>query len=265
MDRFIDIHNHLIPEFDDGPKTVSESLDMLKMALDQGITEVFATSHFTEYIPEKVKTEYCNKLQALREEALAHNLKINIYSGAELFFHHYLDETVRKNRITTLGGFGQYVLLEFPMFQSPEGVEDVLFRLSVDQFIPIVAHPERYNAVMENSTLVHQYIRHGALLQVNAGSIMGDFGKAVQETAMELLENQLIHFIASDAHSSSERKFRLREVYQTLKEHLPQAYLQKLLYQNPRSIIDEVVLEKVALPAEPEKEGLIKKILRFFQ
>lgn len=264
MEKLIDIHNHLIPDFDDGPKSFEESLRMLRQAQEQGITDVFATSHFNEYIPGDLEEEYLSKLQKLREEALAQNIRVNIYSGAEIFYHHFLESTVKEHKVTTLGGWGQYVLLEFPMFQITEGGEEVLFKLSMDEYIPIVAHPERYNAVMSDPQKALQFIQFGGLLQVNAGSLLGHFGKTSQKVAMELLEKQVVHFIASDAHSDEGRTFLLREVYELLKNKLPESYLQKLLYQNARCIVDEVPIETVNLPAERSGKGLLGKIKNRF-
>ena len=258
----IDIHNHLIPKFDDGPKSIDESVDMLRQAEEQGIKEVFATSHFNEYIPKELEKEYFTKLKELREEILTRGIEVNVYSGSEIFYHHYVDTTIKSSKVTTLGGWGQYVLIEFPMFQMPEGVEEVLFRLSVEKYIPIVAHPERYNAVLEKPERALNFIRYGGLLQVNAGSVLGHFGKAVQKTCLSLLNRRVVHFIASDAHSTRNRTFLLREVYDFLQNELPPDYLEKLLISNARNIIDEVRIEEVHLPEEEQEPSFWMRLRR---
>ena len=230
MNKFIDIHSHLIPQFDDGPKEYRESLEMLKQAADQGITDVFATSHFNEWIPEEAETEYFEKLSLLREKATEEKLPITIHSGAEIFYHQYVENTVKKSKVTTLGNWGQYVFLEFPMFQMPDGAEEVLFRLAAEKFIPIVAHPERYVKIIERPRRILNFIRYGGLLQVNGGSIIGHFGKEIQKLAIQLLEKELVHFIASDSHSPKSRQFILKPVYEFLQDKIPTDYLEKLLY-----------------------------------
>jgi len=261
----IDIHNHLIPKFDDGPKSLEESLQMLRIAEDQGITDVFATSHFNEYIPHDLEKEYFGKLKELREEALNRGIKVNIYSGSEMFYHNYVETTIKSSKVTTLGGWGQYILIEFPMFQMPDGVEDVLFRLSVEEFIPIVAHPERYNAVLEKPKKAIDFIRYGGLLQVNGGSVLGHFGKDAQKVSMSLLEQRVVHFIASDAHSPEGRTFVLRRVFEFLKDKLPEDYLTNLFYANQRNIIDEIRIEKVQLPQEEKPQGLFNRLKKRFK
>lgn len=260
MERMIDIHNHLIPKFDDGPRSMDDSIEMLKIAEDQGITDVFATSHFTELIPEETETEYFTKLQTLREEVLVKGIKLNIYSGAEIFFHHFMERTVKERRVSTLAGLGQYVLMEFPMFQMPSGAEEVLFQLSAENYIPIVAHPERYKTLIRQPGKALEFIKYGGLLQVNGGSLLGHFGREAQRIGLSLLQQRIIHFIASDAHSPEGRSFVLRETYEFLKDKIPAAYLEDLFYNNPRCIIDEIRIDKVPLPQAKESAGFFKKL-----
>ncbi len=260
MYKMIDIHNHIIPKFDDGPKSFDESLDLLRMAQEQGISTVFATSHFNEYIPKELENEYFEKLEQLKEKAYAQNIRIDIHSGSEIFYHHYVQDTVKNSRVTTLGGWGQYVLIEFPMFQMPEGVEEVLFRLSAENFIPVVAHPERYSAVVERWERTVNFIKYGALLQVNGGSILGIFGKEIQKVSMTLLEQNLVHFIASDAHSPNGRKFVMGEVREFLKDKIPSAYLKELLSENQQKVIDKTPLENASVPEENGRTGFFSRL-----
>ncbi|GAB4380382.1 MAG: tyrosine-protein phosphatase [Calditrichia bacterium] len=265
METFIDIHNHLIPDFDDGPRTMQESLEMLRIAADQGITEVFATSHFSEYIPPEQEQDYFYKLQDLREAALARHIPVTIYSGAEIFYHHYIEDTVKANRVGTLGEFGQYVLMEFPMFQHPSGAEEALFQLSASNYIPILAHPERYSLLLEKPEKAQEFIKYGAFIQLNGGSVLGHFGRQVQKVALELLEKRQVHFIASDAHTPNDRSFVLKDVFNFLKDTLPSDYLQDLLYANPRKIIDQVRIERPEIPPEIQQEGFFNTLKKFFK
>jgi protein-tyrosine phosphatase len=259
MDQFIDIHAHLIPQFDDGPKSFSESMEMIKIAADQGITAVFATSHFNEYIPPQLEKEYFEKLEQLLEKTESENIPVSIYSGSEIFYHQYVPDTVKSAKVTTLGNWNQYVLLEFPMFQMPDGAEDILFKLTAEKYIPIVAHPERYVKILEKPRRLHNFIRFGGLLQVNGGSILGHFGKDVQKLALQMLEQQMVHFIASDAHSPKGRSFVLKQVHNLLRDQLPEEYLQQLLFENQQQIILKKAIRPVDLP-EPENSGFFDSI-----
>jgi protein-tyrosine phosphatase len=261
MDQMIDIHAHLIPQFDDGPKNLNESLDLIKSAADQGISAVFATSHFNEYIPRELETEYFEKLGELKSAVASQNLSISLYSGAEIFYHHYVSDTIRSSKVTTLGNWKQYVLIEFPMFQMPDGAEEVLFKLTAENYIPIVAHPERYIKILEKPKRLQNFIKFGGLLQVNGGSILGHFGKDVQKFAVQILEQQLVHFVASDAHSPQSRPFVLKSVYKFLQDKLPEEYLKEVLFVNQEHIIRKKSLKPVILP-EPEESSFLDTIKR---
>ena len=249
----IDIHNHIIFDFDDGPRTLEESLEMLKIAADQGITEVFATSHFTEVISKDVENTYFERLNILREKVVEHNIPVNLYSGSEIFFHHFIHETVKKGRVTTLGNQNKYVLMEFPMYLMPNGVEEALYRLSMEGYIPIIAHPERYTTMHSRPEKLLNFVQYGGLLQVNTGSILGDFGKPCQKTAMWLLEQRVVHFIASDAHAPTGRAFKMEKAVKALQGHFDQDYIDELVERNARKIIQNRELEPKQIPDEPQK------------
>lgn len=254
----IDIHSHLIPDFDDGPKSFEESLELLRGAEKQGITEVFATSHFNEIIPKHVEQEYFEKLSQLRNLTEDNKINIKIHSGAEIFYHHWVDNTVKSSKVATLGNRGQYVLIEFPMYQMPSGAEEVLFRLKADNYIPVVAHAERYVAIIKNRRRITNFIKYGGLLQLNAGSILGYFGKDIQKTAFYLLNNRLVHFVASDAHCPKTRPFLLQKASEFLKNRIPFDYIEQLVYGNPKKIIDQELMDKAQISAKSEKVSILE-------
>ncbi len=266
IENLIDIHNHLIPDFDDGPPDWKVTMEMLRQAASQGITDVFATSHFSEYIAPDLVKEYLWKFAELQQKIEEEGIPVRVHSGSELFYHPYIASSIADVPIATLGGRGQYVLMEFPMFQALEGFEDALFRLSMEDYIPIIAHPERYMAVVNDFEVLYRFIKFGGLLQINGGSILGHFGKDVQKTSLKILEQGLAHFVASDAHTYKKgRCFILRDVVYFLVDKIPLEYLEKLVRGNPQAIIAGERLEKVEAPLEVPRKGLLQKIKKSFR
>ena len=255
-----DIHNHLIYQFDDGPASLEEVVEMLKMARDQGITRVFATSHFQELIPPELEEHYFRKLTELQDRLEHENIPIQVFSGSEIFFHHYMNETVKRSRVGTLAGLGKYVLLEFPLFLMPSGVSEALFKLKMDGLVPIIAHPERYSSVLENPETVLEYLKYGALLQVNAGSVTGDFGRRVQKIAMWMVEHRLVHFLGSDAHNARGRTFRLAEAVKQLRRHVEEDYIQALVEHFPARILKNEDPEPIQIPEPEEQRGFFSRL-----
>lgn len=256
----IDIHNHIIYKFDDGPKTLDESIEMLKMAVDQGITDVFATSHFNEVVNQEQEDDYFTKLDHLRETLRDKNIPVRLYSGSEMFFHHYIAQTLTKRRVGTLAETNRYVLMEFPLYLMPVGAEETLFNLTMEGYRPIIAHPERYSALHNHPEKILHFIRHGGLLQVNTGSVLGKFGRTVQKISLWLIENRYVHFLASDAHSPEGRGFRLAEAVATLEKDFDKNYIQTLVKDNPQKIIDNVMIEPLTLPEEEPEKGFIQRV-----
>jgi protein-tyrosine phosphatase len=247
--EMIDIHNHVIYEFDDGPRSLDESLELLKAAADQGITDVFATSHFNEIVNNTLEDDYFAKLD----------------TGSEMFFHHYIHQTLRKIRVGTLADSNRYVLMEFPLYLMPAGVEEALFNLRLHGFIPIIAHPERYSPLYSKPEKILNFIRHGGLLQVNVGSALGSFGRPCQRISMWLLENRYVHFLASDAHSPKGRGFRLAQAVEELEKHLDKSYIEQIVKENPQKIIDNQTMEALTLPEEVPQMSLFERMWKRFK
>ena len=207
----IDFHNHIIPNLDDGSKSIDMSISMLKEAQSQGITDVVNTVHFQHPKMDKKNTSYefiineINKFQTIVDD---YNINIKIHPASEVFFNFNLTE-ILDNPITTFGN-GKYMLIEFQRLSFPKGYEDELFNLQLKGVIPVIAHPERYRGVQKNINLAREWIDRGYLIQIDCASIIGGFGKETQITAIELLKNGLCHLIGSDAHNNKNRNFLLK-------------------------------------------------------
>ncbi|MCB0274553.1 MAG: hypothetical protein KDI06_07050 [Calditrichaeota bacterium] len=263
----IDIHNHVIFDFDDGPKSIEESIAMLRIAMEQGITDVFATSHINELVTPEQETSYFKRFAALEEELESRDIPIRLHSGCEMFHHHFMDKTVRKTRVGTLCNQGKYVLMEFPLYLMPSGVEETLFKLTMDNLRPIIAHPERYSALHDKQEKILQFIRYGGLLQVNTGSILGDFGKTVKRIAMWLIENRYVHFLGSDAHKPEGRTFKMRQAVQYLSTYIDDDYIEALTLNNARSVIENEDISPMTLPERlpQKKQGLLQQVSSRFK
>ena len=208
----IDFHNHIIPNLDDGSKSVEMSLSMLKEAQSQGITDVVNTVHFQHPKMYAKNTSYdfvINEVKKMEEIAQSNNINIKIHAASEVFFQFNLTE-ILDNPITTFGN-NKYMLIEFQTLNFPKGYEEEIFKLQLKGIRPIIAHPERYRPVQNNFLLAKEWIERGYLIQIDCSSILGGFGKNTQNTAIKLLENGLCHLVGSDAHNDKKRNFLLKD------------------------------------------------------
>tara|TARA_B100000029_G_C17394561_1_gene894679 strand:+ start:262 stop:1050 length:789 start_codon:yes stop_codon:yes gene_type:complete len=208
----IDFHNHIIPNLDDGSKSIEMSLNMLREAESQGITDIINTVHYQHPKMEGKNTCFdfvVSEITKMQDIANKNNINIKIHPASEVFFQFNLTE-ILDNPITTLGN-GKYMLIEFQRLSFPKNYEDELFKLQLKGVTPIIAHPERYRAVQNDIDVAKKWIDRGYVIQIDCASIIGGFGKETQNTAIQLLKNNLCHLIGSDAHNDKKRNFCLKQ------------------------------------------------------
>jgi len=205
----IDLHTHVLPGLDDGAQSLEEALAMVRVALADGVTCLVATPHDTGFVPYdagKVKVLTVQLQAAIETEGLPLRLVV----GSELYAVPDLTARLRAGESLTLGG-SRYPLIEFPLTDLPLCTDQLLFELRVAGFRPIIAHPTRNEVFRRDPNRLCQLIEKGALAQLTAGALMGHFGSPFQEAAYVLLEHNLVHFLASDAHDPERRPPRLSE------------------------------------------------------
>ncbi|KIL43017.1 tyrosine-protein phosphatase [Jeotgalibacillus campisalis] len=212
----IDIHCHILYGVDDGPQNETETLALLHQAIEDGVTDIIATPHHRNrhFINEKKDVLILvDKVNSLAQE---NRLSITIHPGQEVRIYGEIAEDYARDEILNLAGKTNYVLVELPSSQVPAYTERVLYEMQVAGLIPIIAHPERNSAIMEDPGKLYSLINQGALSQVTAASIAGDFGKKIQKFSIELVEHQLAHFIASDAHDTRHRGFAMKRAQKAI-------------------------------------------------
>jgi len=208
----IDFHNHIIPNLDDGSKSVGMSINMLKEAESQGITDIINTIHFQHPKMDEKNTSYdyvIQQINKLQERINQEKINIKIHPASEVFFKFNLTK-ILNNPITTFGK-GKYMLIEFQRLSFPEGYESEIFKIQLKGITPIIAHPERYRGIQNNIELAKKWINQGYIIQIDCASILGRFGKETEKSAIQLLKNGYCHLIGSDAHNDKNRNFLMKD------------------------------------------------------
>jgi protein-tyrosine phosphatase len=204
----IDIHNHILAEIDDGPTSWDESLVMAKKSYESGIRHLIATPHISltspEYPVEIIGEKVCNFQEILRQN----NIDITVYPGVELDMEIEILDYCREKLVEYClnpGGMRKenFILIHFSLSSIPHFLKSLVFGIAGKGIIPVLAHPERNMELSGNLEIIKELLNMGALIQVNSGSILGTYSRSVQKNAEYLLKNNLVHFIASDAHSSN--------------------------------------------------------------
>lgn len=213
----IDIHSHILPGMDDGATTEEDSIAMAKAAVNEGISTIIATPHHRNRMFDNYKQDIETSVSILNELLKEENIPLTVVPGQEVRIYGEILEDFEKGDIQTLH-HSKYVLIEFPTGEVPQYAEKLLYDMQIAGLLPIIAHPERNQELLENPDRMYELIRVGALAQVTAASLLGKFGKEIEQFSYQLIEANLIHFIASDAHNTSSRGFYMKEAYDRIKD-----------------------------------------------
>lgn len=247
----IDIHCHILPGLDDGSKDIDQSIEMVMQAEAQGIRSIIATPHHANELYRNESEQVLPMLERLNEALEQRNLSPRILPGQEIRVYGEILNDYRQGRLLTLAG-SRYLLLELPTMQIPVQVLNLIDQLRMLGVIPIIAHPERNFAIFQNPNRLSELVERGALSQLTAHSIAGKRGKKLQDFCLDLCKQQLIHFIASDAHNVSNRGFILREAYEAVNRTLGNEYRNYYL-ENSEKLVDDLPIEKLILE-KPKKK-----------
>ncbi len=198
----IDIHNHLLPEVDDGAKSQEETLEIIKTAEEYEIHKIVATPHYMEESYQIEGNAIKKKVKELNDLLNKKEMRVEILSGHEIYITPDLIKKFKNKDILSIND-SKYLLMEMPMNYIPEYLDEVFYDLSVLGYKPVIAHPERNEEVIKNPDILYNWVKNGIIFQLNAGSLFGVYGNNVKKTAFELVDNYLVQVIASDCHGSS--------------------------------------------------------------
>ena len=201
----IDIHCHILPGIDDGAQDLEETLEMCRIAVDDGITTTVACPHQHNGVYHNSSESILKGVQEVSAALKKENIPLKLLPGADVHIEVDTGEQIESGEIMTINNNRRYFLLEFPAHTIPPNIDKIIFNLLLKNITPILTHPERIIEVQENPNLIYDIVSQGVLSQITAMSITGGFGRMAKKCAQTLLEHHLAHIIASDAHSTERR------------------------------------------------------------
>lgn len=196
--QMIDLHSHVLPGIDDGPATVEESIALVRAAEAAGIQTIVATPHVSWRYPNDA-TSIDAAFQLLSDRLDADETSVSVLRGAEIAATSVAELKAGELRRLTLGG-SRSLLLEPPFTPVITGFDDIARSLMSDGYEIVIAHPERCPAFHHDIEMLKRLVGAGARTSITAGSLSGRFGATVRRLSLRLLDEQLVHNVASDAH-----------------------------------------------------------------
>lgn len=253
----VDIHTHLLFNTDDGVENIEKAIEYIKTAKQVGFDTICVTPHYVEPEYNKTKIQNRRKLDKIKMELKKRNIDVKLYLGNEIYISEKINKNLKNDIITTIAK-SDYVLIELPRITHIKNLKEIFDDIINSGKKIIIAHPERYIYVQENIKYFDQYIQHGNVyLQGNYSSIIGTYGINVQKTIMKLIKEKKLHILATDIHNNNLYE-KMPEIINILKGSIDKKYIEQLIEENPRKIIEN---EKIDIR---HKNNLNFKMLQIF-
>ena len=245
----IDMHCHLLPGIDDGSKSFNESINIVKKAQQEGITDIVLTPHYI--VGTKYDANNAEKIDLFKElefQVKERKIPINLYLGNEIYIDAKLpemlgafDEKTGKNKgnsgeVASLNG-RKYVLIELPVQNEDFSTPDTMFELIRRGWVPVIAHPERYEYIQNNINYAAELVKMGCKLQGDYLALTGKYGKKAEKTLKKLLRKDLIFCLASDIHHERNDYNLEKAKAKIAKITKNQKLIDDLFVKNPKRII----------------------------
>lgn len=259
----IDLHTHVLPGIDDGPASVEASLELARAAAAAGTTTMVATPHIAWDLPNTSRT-VADGVAALQPRLDEAGIPIRLRTGGEVVITRALDLDDAELAALRLGG-GEWLLAESPLSPAASGFENLLHQLAGRGHRVVLAHPERAPALQRDPEILQRLVDAGMLSSITAGSLRGAFGSTVKRFAFDLLERDLVHNVASDAHDARRRRPGIADAFAAAEEELPGIGERErwMTVDVPRAVLDGGPIPPApGSPPRRRRRGLFRRARR---
>lgn len=238
----IDVHAHILPGIDDGSRSMEETLQLIQLSAEQGVTAIIATPHYSRRRENRGLRELAEEV---RQQVRRWNPEFQIYLGQETYYHEELVERLRGGQGYTLADT-RYVLVEFDTGTSYQNLYRGLRKLTGAGYVPVLAHMERYGCLREPGR-VEELAGSGCWLQMNYESLVGHWFSREVRWCRKQVQDGWIHLLGTDMHRMDFRPPELAKAMEWMRGQLPQDRIADLTYRNASRILGSRHLER--LPA----------------
>ena len=244
----IDLHSHILPGLCDGSQSLETSLEMARMAVQDGITHQACTPHIYPHVYENSTATITPALSVLQAELDKHGIPLRLLIGADT---HMVPETLqglKDGTIPTLN-HSRYFLLEPSHHVPVNGFLDQIENFVNAGYVPLITHPERLKWIDSHYSEFLEAARLGAWLQITAGAVTGHFGRSAQKYAERFLEDGYVHILATDAHGTNKRPPVLSAGLNAVTRLLGDAVeARRMVIERPQAILDNTPADQITPP-----------------
>jgi protein-tyrosine phosphatase len=243
----IDLHCHLLPGIDDGASDLDTALEMARVAVGDGITQLACTPHIYPGVYENDAQKIRGAVARFGERLAEAGIPLCLTFGADTHLVPDLVEGLRAGRIPTLNG-SRYFLFEPPHHVAPPRFAESVFNVLAAGYVPLITHPERLRWIEDHYELFIHAARGGAWLQLTSGSLTGRFGRRVRRWSERMLDEGVVHILATDAHNLGKRAPLLAEGRDAAAERVGEEEALRMVLGRPGAILEDASPDAIPLP-----------------
>jgi protein-tyrosine phosphatase len=260
----IDLHSHFLYGIDDGARDLAMTISMLKQAESVGITYLLATPHVNEQVTESDERRIIDTFEEVKHVIKQENIKLEIGLAGEVDYNAGLFSWLDHSWVL-FGREKKYLLFEIPMFNLPLNFQEMLFQVTVRGITPVLAHPERNVYIQRKPEVLLPWIKHGCLLQLNAGSLLGRFGEKCRRLSHRLVQANAVTCISSDAHDLDKREFAvMKEAFELVSGNHTQQAARILFQDNAQTLVMGGEIHKLEIETKALNLSISQRIFRKF-
>lgn len=237
LKNMIDLHCHLLPGIDDGAEDLDTALAMAQISVDDGVEILACTPHIYPGLYENNKEGIRLGISTLSAHLEQRGIALRLVEGADVHVTPNLIEKIRDGLVPTINN-SRYILLEPPHHVAPPKFEEYVFSLTAAGYVPVITHPERLKWIEENYQTFVKMSQQGAWMQITAGSLCGRFGSRPKYWAERMLDEGIVHILASDGHGLKKRPPLLGEGRDAAEKRLGIDEAMHLVWTRPLGIIE---------------------------
>lgn len=261
----IDLHCHLLPGIDDGPPDLETALEMARIAVADGIEIIACTPHIYPGMYDNNGPDILRRVVELQTQLDQADIRLKLVAGCDAHVTPTMVAELNSGHIPTLAG-SRYFLFEPPHHVAPPRLEETVLATMAAGYMPILTHPERLTWIESHYDIMTRLVARGAWMQITAGALIGRFGKRPQYWAERMLDEGLVHILATDAHNLRNRKPKLAEATAAVAARLGERSAMDMVLTRPRLVLENADPSRAPAPVGvPKPAGGLKVLRRLFK
>lgn len=253
----IDLHAHVLPHLDDGPKNMAQTEANLRQAVASGTHTIVTVAHANDHHYDVQVDAYWNAYDSVQEWLSSTSIAITLIPAMEVRLSPDIAEGYQSQKFLPIGDSG-FICVELPSVDFPSYTLNALYELALAEIHPILIHPERNRGLRKMPELADRLMDMGIVGVASMGSLTGQFGEDVQKSVWSFIDNGLIQAVATDGHSVEKRPLTLSVAYEQLKNRYGSDVAKEMTLTTPAKILEGNLVSPV--PHKPTARTLLQRI-----